>query len=223
MVLESRCRSQTILDKRRWLWVLLLSSPFSVTNFKLSGTRSLFQGAHWWQYWSHHCLLQRRPSFPQSPYQPLWFKTCPDCLPLYPSKDRYWERFNSNEFGLWHSKILVKPWRSCWVFQSERDWDHHGTCILTDMQGALKFHFWLLDVIPAAIRCISDPTHIPKLWIDKHATDVRTSIRKGGGATICSTRYLPDLAFPREYKMEHKLFKYEDADLLTSIISSTLT
>lgn len=90
------------------------------------------------------------------------------------------------------------------------------------MQGALKFHFWLLDIIPAAIGRISNPTHTPKLWIDKLARDVRISIQKRNGATFCSSQYLPELIPSRQYEMEHQQFRYEDADLLTSIISSIL-
>lgn len=90
------------------------------------------------------------------------------------------------------------------------------------MQGALKIHFWLLDIIPVAIRRISNPNHKPKLWIDKLATDVQLSIHKGGSATFKSSQYLPDLAFHREYKMEPKPFRFHDPNLLTSIISSTL-
>ena len=90
------------------------------------------------------------------------------------------------------------------------------------MQGALKFHFWLLDIIPAAIKRISNPSHLPKLWIDRLATDVRSSIHKGGRATFHSSHYLPNLLFPREYTMEPKPFKFDDTDLLTSVISSTL-
>jgi hypothetical protein len=90
------------------------------------------------------------------------------------------------------------------------------------MQGALKFHFWLLDIIPAAVSRISNPNHKPKLWIDKLATDVQSSIHKRGGATFNSSQYLPDLAFHREYIMEPKQFRFHDPDLLTSVISSTL-
>ena len=92
------------------------------------------------------------------------------------------------------------------------------------MQSALKFHFWLLDIISNAIRRISNPKYLPKVWIDRLATDIRVAIRKGGGATFDSSDYLPNLAFPRQYKMGSKGFKYpgHDASLLNSIISSTI-
>jgi len=90
------------------------------------------------------------------------------------------------------------------------------------MQGALKFHFWLLDIIPAAIKRISNSTHIPKTWIDQLATDVRLAIAKRGGATFDSSQYLPGLDFHHKYDMAVQQFKYEDAELLTSIISSII-
>lgn len=90
------------------------------------------------------------------------------------------------------------------------------------MQGALKFHIWLLDIIPAAIRRISNPAHKPKMWIDKLVTDVQSSIQKRGSTSFHSSQYLPDLAFPREYKLEPKPFKFDETDLLTSITSSIL-
>jgi hypothetical protein len=90
------------------------------------------------------------------------------------------------------------------------------------MQGALKFHYWLLDIIPAAIRRTSKPNHKPKLWIDKLVTDVRSSIHKGGCTTFHSSHYLPNLNFQREYLMKPKPFKYDDTDQLTSVISSML-
>jgi hypothetical protein len=90
------------------------------------------------------------------------------------------------------------------------------------MQGALKFHFWLTDIIPAAISRISNPTHKPKLWIDKLATDVQSSIHNRASATFDSSQYLPKLAFPRVYKMERKPFKYKDPGLLDSVISSII-
>jgi hypothetical protein len=92
------------------------------------------------------------------------------------------------------------------------------------MQSALKFHFWLLEIISDSIRRISNPKYLPKLWIDRLANDIRLSIRKGGGATFDSSDYLPNLAFTRQYKMGNKGFKFpgHDTSLLNSIISSTI-
>jgi hypothetical protein len=90
------------------------------------------------------------------------------------------------------------------------------------MQGALKFHYWLLDIIPSAIKHTSKPSHKPKTWIDKLITDVRSSIAKGGHATFHSSKYLPNLMFPEKYKMSPQLFQFNDTDQLTSLISSIL-
>jgi hypothetical protein len=90
------------------------------------------------------------------------------------------------------------------------------------MQGALKFHYWLLDIIPATIERTSNPDHQPKSWIDKLATDIRLSLFKGGVASFLSSNYLPNLPYPRSYTTTPKPLRYEDTKQLTSIISSTL-
>lgn len=90
------------------------------------------------------------------------------------------------------------------------------------MQDALKFHYWLQDVIPPAITRTSNPAHIPKLWIDKLVKDVRLSLDKGGPATFHSSYYLPNLGFHSEYHMAPKPFRFNDVNLLHSIISSIL-
>jgi hypothetical protein len=90
------------------------------------------------------------------------------------------------------------------------------------MQGALKFHYWLLDIIPAAIIRTSKAAHKPKLWIDKLVTDIRSSLDKGGSATFQSSKYLENLVFPREYRMKPYPFQYNKTEILTSVISSTL-
>ena len=91
------------------------------------------------------------------------------------------------------------------------------------MQGALKFHYWLQDIIPAAIQRISKPNHQPKIWIDKLVTDIQSSIRKGHQTTFQSSHYLPNLPFPSVYKMTPpQLFKFDLSDQLTTIVSSTI-
>jgi hypothetical protein len=90
------------------------------------------------------------------------------------------------------------------------------------MQGALKFHYWLQNIIPTAIRRTSNPDHIPKTWIDKLTTDVRSSISKGGSATFSSADYLPNLGFPLAYDMAPIPFQFDVTDQLISIISSIL-
>ena len=90
------------------------------------------------------------------------------------------------------------------------------------MKGALRFHFWLLDIIPAAIKRISNPAYNPKTWIDKLVSNVRSSLMKRISATFHSSNYLPNLAFHHEYKMERKPFRFDDVDLLISVTSSII-
>ena len=89
------------------------------------------------------------------------------------------------------------------------------------MQGALKFHHWLLEVVPAAVRRTSNVAHKSTLWIDRLATNVRTAIGTGRGATFYSSDYL-SLLFPCEYTMKRQTFRFDETELLISIISSTL-
>jgi hypothetical protein len=91
------------------------------------------------------------------------------------------------------------------------------------MQGALKFHYWLQDVVPASIKRTSNPTHQPKSWIDKLAMDIRLSLFKGGEASFLSSDYLSNLnGYTREYKMMPKRLLYDNTALLPSTLSSTL-
>ena len=91
------------------------------------------------------------------------------------------------------------------------------------MQGALKFHYWLKNIIPAAIIRISNHAHEPKIWIDKFATDVQSFILIGGSATFSSSKYLPNLPYALEYKTTlPKRVRYNNTDQLASIMSSTL-
>lgn len=91
------------------------------------------------------------------------------------------------------------------------------------MQGTLKFHYWLEEVIPAAIQRISKSVHEPKIWIDKLAAKVQSSILIGGDATFNSFEYLPKLPNIREYMVTlPKKVLYDTTNLLTSIMASTL-
>lgn len=90
------------------------------------------------------------------------------------------------------------------------------------MEGALKFHYWLLDVIPASLDRISNPNHQPKFWIDILATDVQTSVLAGGAASFNSSDYLPNLPEARTYVMTCTMNRYPDQEQLTSIMSSIL-
>ena len=87
------------------------------------------------------------------------------------------------------------------------------------MQGTLKFHYWLLDIIPAAIQRISKPNHEANSWIDLLVTDVRSSLRTG--ATFHSSDYLK-LNFSSSYTMKPQSFKFDDTEQLVSVVSSVL-
>ena len=89
------------------------------------------------------------------------------------------------------------------------------------MQGALKYHYWLMDIVPASIRRISKDNREPKTWIDKLATKVRSSLHKGGSAKFPSSEFIT-LDFPHEYKMPPKPFQYDDTDQLISTVSDIL-
>jgi hypothetical protein len=86
------------------------------------------------------------------------------------------------------------------------------------MQGALKFHHWLLNVVPTAVRRTLNNPRPSKVWIDQLAADIQTAIHKREGATFHSSDYLPNLLFPCAYAMKPMLFRYNETDLLTSTI-----
>ena len=70
------------------------------------------------------------------------------------------------------------------------------------MQGAMKFHHWLLDVVPPAVTHTLNNPHTSKSWIDRLATDVQSAILRGKEAKFHSSNYLPNLFFPHEYVMK---------------------
>jgi hypothetical protein len=90
------------------------------------------------------------------------------------------------------------------------------------MQGALKFHYWLLTIVPAAIRRTSNPAYKSKSWIDKLATDVRSALNSGHHATFRSSKYLPNLSFCRECTTKAIAFQYDITEPLTSELYSML-
>jgi len=90
------------------------------------------------------------------------------------------------------------------------------------MQGAMKFHHWLLSVVPTAVTRTLNNTHTSKSWIDRLAMDIQSAILRGKEAKFHSSDYLPNLFSPCEYVMKPRPFRYDKTDLLTSTISSTL-
>jgi hypothetical protein len=90
------------------------------------------------------------------------------------------------------------------------------------MEGTLKFHYWLLHIIPAALDRTSNSNFQPRLWIDRLAADVQTSVLVGGAASFVSSDYLPKLPYVRTYTMTCTKRRYQNREQLISIMSSTL-
>jgi len=84
------------------------------------------------------------------------------------------------------------------------------------MQGALRFHHWLCDVIPTAVDRLSRNN-----WLDKLAWNVRHAVEQKQAATFDSANYLPNLAFPKVYSLEPiKAFRFDQRELVISMTSS---
>ena len=83
------------------------------------------------------------------------------------------------------------------------------------MQGALSFHRWLLEVIPAAVHRQSRNT-----WLEKLAWDVERAIFGKREVTFNSASYLPNLAFHSVYLLRPMVLRYEATDIIISIVSS---
>jgi hypothetical protein len=85
------------------------------------------------------------------------------------------------------------------------------------IQGAWRFHNWLLCVIPTAVDRMSHTT-----WIDKLAQDVSITIEQGKSAIFCSADYLPGLDIPREYTIQATPFRFDQRERVISNMSSIL-
>jgi hypothetical protein len=84
------------------------------------------------------------------------------------------------------------------------------------MQGALRFHHWLLEVIPAAVN-----RHSSNTWLDKLAQNVRHAIEMKQAAVFNSADYLPHLTLPEVYSLEAPTtFRYDQTELIVSVTSS---
>src|SRR6266567_3866575 len=64
------------------------------------------------------------------------------------------------------------------------------------MRGALRFHHWLLDIVPAAVKRMSGEGN---LWINKLVWDVKMAIYGLQTTNFESIKYLPSLAFHGTY------------------------
>lgn len=85
------------------------------------------------------------------------------------------------------------------------------------MQGSLRFHRWLQNIVPTAIGHTRRNN-----WLDQLARDVEIALDLKKSATFSSINYLPNLAFHREYIMETSAFRYARDEILNSTISSIL-
>lgn len=83
------------------------------------------------------------------------------------------------------------------------------------MQGALIFHRWLSEVIPAAVN-----RHSRTTWLDKLAWDVQIAIELKQATTFNSIDYLPNLTFHQVYSIKPMVFRYDQKELIISITSS---
>jgi hypothetical protein len=84
------------------------------------------------------------------------------------------------------------------------------------MQGALTFHRWLCNVIPVAVNGLSPAN----TWLDRLAGNVRHAIERKQNATFNSADYLPNLAFHQVYSLKRTVFRYDQTDLIISVVSS---
>jgi len=84
------------------------------------------------------------------------------------------------------------------------------------MQGALTFHWWLVDVVQRAVESSSHHT-----WIDKLASDVQIAINGKKNVAFDSVKYLPNLTFHRSYSYVPS-FRYQQTELVSTILSSIL-
>ena len=83
------------------------------------------------------------------------------------------------------------------------------------MQGALIFHRWLSEVIPATVNRLSGNT-----WLDRLVLNVKQAIELKQTTTFDSADFLPNLAFHRVYALKPTVFRYDPTDLIISITSS---
>lgn len=85
------------------------------------------------------------------------------------------------------------------------------------MQGALHFHWWLIDVVQRAVESSSRHT-----WIDKLASNVEIAVNRKRAVTFDSVEYLPNLIFHRKYSYKPGSFRFDQTELVSTTISSIL-
>ena len=93
------------------------------------------------------------------------------------------------------------------------------------MRGALSLHHWLIEVVPAAVNCVTTASRLSrKSWIDRLVWHVKLAVDGKRTATFESSTYLPKLAFPSSYTLSpptnSRRFRYEQTETLISTVSS---
>lgn len=83
------------------------------------------------------------------------------------------------------------------------------------MQGALIFHRWLSNVIPAAVK-----RHSGNSWLDRLTQKVRSTIELKQTGLFNSAEYLPNLSFHHIYTLEPRVFRYDQTELIISVTFS---
>ena len=89
----------------------------------------------------------------------------------------------------------------------------HAYC----MQGALTFHWWLIDIVQCAVESSSRLT-----WIDKLASDVQIAVNWKKTVAFDSIKYLPNLTFHRSYSYVPRSFRYSQTEMVSTILLSIL-
>jgi hypothetical protein len=85
------------------------------------------------------------------------------------------------------------------------------------MQGALSLHYWLLNVVPAAVERSSRNT-----WIDRLVWDVGRAFDLKKQMVFDSEHYLPNLPNPTSLPFTPPKFQYEKTEIIASTVSSII-
>ena len=86
------------------------------------------------------------------------------------------------------------------------------------MQGALKFHLWLMEILESAIKNSSRRS----TWIEKLAWDVDAAVSRRRTVAFESVKYLPNLTFHRTYSYTPGPFRYDQTEIVSTTLSSIL-
>lgn len=121
------------------------------------------------------------------------------------------------------SMDMVRQLPKCWVnlkgLARQSNLNTLESCItrVFCIKSASTLHHWLLDIVPAAIKRNSHST-----WIDKLVSDVRMAINGKKSKDFASDDYLPYLNHPKTFHFQYTSFRFEQTEILTSIVSSII-